>query len=382
MQEMLVLIDLLYESVLDVGKWSVFLEKATLHFDAHGAQIGHNDLVNSRLSFSMVHGYDWSPEHMRRYESLMSEDPRLKYFSSNPFKPIHCRMALTDAELHASRVYKEVLSIGAVEYSLGVNLVESDRALSYFLVLRDATQPRFTEVECEKMSVLIPHLARALRLERALDTLDFERQVVFSAIDSVALGVVIIDADGRIQFANKLAKDIDRRRDGISLSGGQLRFNGAENVNIFRHVRRSIQTSAKGSDGGSQVFKVERTSGAEAYPVIVSSLVTHRNRLSWKGPGDKLAVVFLRDPDHAPETRAELLQRLYGLTNSEARLTDLIALGKTLKQGAMDLGITEASARQYIKRVFKKTGVHGQPDLVRKVMNLPPELSRAEEKPS
>jgi DNA-binding CsgD family transcriptional regulator len=374
MHDILRLIDTLYECALDVERWPVFLEAATDFFGARGAQIGHTDLLNSRLSFSLVYGYDWSPDHLRKYESLMSEDPRLRHFSANPFRPVHCRMALTDQELHRSRVYREVLSVGNVEYSLGVNLVESDRALSYFLVLRDITQPRFSDVECEKLAILIPHLARTLRLEQALDAYDFERQVAFSALDSMALGVVVVDTHGRIHLANKLARDIDRRGDGISLVGGQLRFDGPENADLIGRVCDAVRELAAERSARSHVFRVARKSGAEPYPIVVSSLAAHEGRLSLKGPLDNLAVVSLRDPDHRHETRAELLQRLYGLTNSEARLTDLIASGKTLKQGAIDLGLTEASARQYIKQVFKKTGSHGQPDLVRKVMSLPPEI--------
>lgn len=88
MRTVLPLIDAIYEAVLDTDKWSAVLEMATDYFAAHGAQIGNSDLANSRLSFSLVHGYDWSAEHMLRYESLMSEDPRLKRFSANPFKAV------------------------------------------------------------------------------------------------------------------------------------------------------------------------------------------------------------------------------------------------------------------------------------------------------
>src|SRR5262245_24334899 len=134
-RQLLAVVDRLYDAVADLEKWPAFLESATTLFAAHGAQVGHNDLGNNRLSFSIVHGYDWSPAHMQRYESLMSEDPRIPYFASNPFKPVHCRMSLTDEQLHASRVYREVLSVGGVEYSLGVNLIEDGRALTYFLVM-------------------------------------------------------------------------------------------------------------------------------------------------------------------------------------------------------------------------------------------------------
>lgn len=50
-------------------------------------------------------------------------------------------------------------------------------------------------------------------------------------------------------------------------------------------------------------------------------------------------------------------------------------MGMPLKKGADAPGITEATARQYLTRVFAKTGVHAQPDLVRKVMSLPPSIS-------
>jgi hypothetical protein len=112
---LLATIDRLYDAVADLEKWPAFLASATMLFSARGAQVGHTDLANSRLSFSIVHGYDWSPGHLLRYEELMSEDPRLPYFSANPFKPVHCRMSLSDEQLHASRVYQEVLSVGGVE---------------------------------------------------------------------------------------------------------------------------------------------------------------------------------------------------------------------------------------------------------------------------
>jgi DNA-binding CsgD family transcriptional regulator/glutaredoxin-related protein len=375
MQALLRLIDAIYESALDPDRWPDLLEQATCHFSARGAQIGNTDLVNSRLSFSLVHGYDWSADHMRRYESLMSEDPRLPYFTSNPFKAVHCRMGLTDEALRASRVYREVLAVGGVEYSLGVNLVESERALSYFLLLRDASMPPFDQADCEQLEVLIPHLARALRLQREMDTVAFEKQVGFSALDSMALGVLVVDQDGRLQFANSLAHRMLARADGLRVEDGVLRGQTEDGSDLGRHVRAAIASPPGPAGARHGALRLKRARSAEPYLAVVSPLKAAPGRFSAQFPGEGLAALFVRDADHAVETRVELLQRLYGLTGSEARLTDLIALGKPLKKVASALGVTEGSARQYIKQVFRKTGVHGQPDLVRKVMNLPPSLS-------
>jgi len=375
MGDVLDLIDAIYESVLDVGKWSTVLEKAARHFEARGAQIGNTDLVNSRLSFSLLHGYDWSVEHMLRYESLMSEDPRLRHFSANPFKPVHCRMSVTDEELHQSRIYKEVLSVGGVEYSLGVNFTDHDRALSYFLVLRDATMPRFTQQDCARMEVLIPHLARALRLQRELDTLTLEHQAGFSALDSMAVGVVITDEDGRVSFTNAMAEQVLDRSDGLSVDHGLLQGVDEDGIDLVDHIRSAHAAPHADPRVANRALRLKRSGGASPYLVVLSSVATASSRPSWRASGERSVVLFVRDPDHAQETRVELLRRLYGLTGSEARLTDLIGSGMPLKTGARALGLTEATARQYLKQVFRKTGVSGQPALVRKIMNLPPSIS-------
>jgi DNA-binding CsgD family transcriptional regulator len=373
MEQILGLIDDIYESVLDVDKWSTVLERATIYFAARGAQIGNTDLHNAKLSFSLLHGYDWSIEHMLRYESLMSEDPRLPHFSANPFRPIHCRMALTDEELRSSRVYKEVLSVGGVEYSLGANFTEDDRALSFFLVLRDATMPPFTQEDCDKMAVLIPHLARALRLQRELDTLTLDNQAGFGALDSMAVGVMIIDDGGRVRFANAMAEGILARADGLHVVDGRLHGVDEGGTHLARHIDGVHGTANADARRAHRPLKVRRTGATSPYLVVLSALPASA-RESWRAGGDRSVVLFIRDPDHTQETRVELLQRLYGLTGSEARLTDVIAKGIPLKKAAHSLDLTEATARQYIKQVFRKTGVSGQPALVHKVMNLPPNI--------
>ena len=375
MRSVLNLIDGIYESALDADKWPDLLAQATRYFKARGAQIGNTDLVNSRLSFSLVHGYDWSIEHFQRYERLMNEDPRLRYFSANPFKPVHCRMELTDEEIRSTRVYKEVLSVGGVEYSLGVNFVEDGRALSYFLILRDASMPPFSQEDCDKLAVLIPHLARALRLQRELDTMSFERKVGFSTLDSMALGVVIADAEGRVRFRNALAGQWLDRADGLKVEGDRLRGTTDSGRDVVDELHAAIEARPAALGRPTRALRLRRTSGGEPYMVVISPIKAEDRQLSGNARADRLAVLFIRDPDHVQETKVELLQRLYGLTHSEARLSDLVSLGRPLKKAADLLGLTEATARQYIKQAFKKTGVHGQPELVRKVMSLPPGIS-------
>jgi DNA-binding CsgD family transcriptional regulator/PAS domain-containing protein len=377
--QLLAVVDRLYDAVADLDKWPVFLESAASLFGARGAQVGHFDLVNSRLSFSIVHGYDWSAAHMQRYESLMSEDPRLPYFNANPFKPVHCRMSLTDEQLHASRVYKEVLSVGGVEYSLGVNLVEDNRSLTYFLVLRDRTQPPFGDEDCDLMGELIPHLNRALKLQRDLGLIEFGRSAAFDTLDSMALGIVIIDADARVKFCNEAAREITDANDGLRIVGQRLVVDGAEEDGVRARAQRLIRSALSGTPQPGDTFQVKRPSGGEAYSVLVSTLWGNQLRFGWSVLNEPLAIVYARDPERPEETRAEALQRLYGLTPSQARLAEFLATGSALADAAARMNITLASAREYLKLIFQKTGTTRQAQLVRKIMMIPPmPKSRAE----
>ncbi len=371
-RQLLAAVDRLYEAATDIDKWPAFLESATQLFAARGAQVGHTDLVNSRLSFSVVHGYDWSATHMQRYESLMSEDPRLPHFSANPFKPVHCRMALSDDQLHASRVYQEVLSVGGVEYSLGVNLVEDSRTLTYFLVLRDRARPPFTDHDCEMMAVLIPHLNRALKLQRDLGLIEFGRNVAFDTLDSMALGIIIIDADARLKLCNQAAREILDAADGMRVVGERLVVDGHNRDGMRARAQGVIRAASSGSPTSGEAFQIMRPSGGEPYQVLISALARSQPRFASSLLSEPLAIVYVRDPDRPEETRAEILARLYGLPPRQARLAELLASGCSLREAARLLEITLVSARQYLKLILQKTGTHRQAELVRKILLIPP----------
>jgi DNA-binding CsgD family transcriptional regulator len=119
-----------------------------------------------------------------------------------------------------------------------------------------------------------------------------------------------------------------------------------------------------------------RTSASPPFDVadceMVSELVPHlargfaiRRALNRKEP---VPALFL--PPSAPrraESKERILERLFDLSPRQARLAALLMTGRRIKEIAPMLEITEGSARQYLKRVFKKTGTRRQADLVRVV---------------
>ena len=69
----------------------------------------------------------------------------------------------------------------------------------------------------------------------------------------------------------------------------------------------------------------------------------------------------------APPTLERLMES-FALTRSEARLTQSLVMGNALDSAAAAIGVTESSARTYLKRIFAKTDCSRQAELVSKVL--------------
>jgi DNA-binding CsgD family transcriptional regulator len=65
------------------------------------------------------------------------------------------------------------------------------------------------------------------------------------------------------------------------------------------------------------------------------------------------------------KTDQQTLESAFGLTPAEAKLATLLYNGANVRQAAEQLGITEGSARQYIRRIFGKTQTNRQVDMIR-----------------
>ncbi|MEP2640449.1 MULTISPECIES: hypothetical protein [Rhodobacterales] len=370
-RQLLTTIDALYDAVCNPENWETFLAASSHLFEAQGAQIGHHDLANHQLSFSRLHGYAWDQDHYRRYDELMPEDPRLAHFSSNPFVPIHCRMSVSDETLHASRIYQEVLAPGGVEYSLGVNLREEDQSLSYFLALRNRHQNRFGETECALLQELIPHLNRALWLKRDLATIDFERNIAADTLDVMAIGIIVVDRSSAIRFANHTAREILHDRDGIFREHDKIHVSSDPGNSLKSCIARVLHKAQIGAACGGEAIALNRPSDGEKLAVFVSSVLVDNQQPGWAQVAEPLALLVLRDPRRPVETENEVLCRVFGLTPTQSRLAGFMVQGLTVREAAGEAGITEASARQYLKIVFQKMNVTRQSEMMMKMLELP-----------
>jgi DNA-binding CsgD family transcriptional regulator len=102
---------------------------------------------------------------------------------------------------------------------------------------------------------------------------------------------------------------------------------------------------------------------------LMSRLVPHVERaFTINGALEtKLSTARRQAQSHVRSADQRLLEQRFELSPAQAQLAALLYDGASVKQAAVKLGITEGSARQYLKKVFEKTGVKRQLDLIRAI---------------
>ncbi|HZP78506.1 MAG TPA: helix-turn-helix transcriptional regulator [Pseudolabrys sp.] len=239
------LIDKLYAAALNGAAWADFLSPAADAVGADHAFVCQLDFHRRSLSYIGLAQNNRTAVPVRRYGTLLDDDPRRTIFDARPNEAAHCRMGLSQARLHGSRTYRNYLQPLNIEYTM-VTCLPVREGFSHDLgFTRTRAGTAFRSDDCDLVNALVPHLRRAFEISRALE---------------------------------------------------------------------------------------QRAAPIQPQPAAC-------------------------DPFK--------LESYFALTPTQARLATLLFNGNSVKDAACELHITEGSARQYLKKVFEKTGAKRQLDLIR-----------------
>jgi DNA-binding CsgD family transcriptional regulator len=164
--------------------------------------------------------------------------------------------------------------------------------------------------------------------------------------DAARDGVVIVDGDFRIVFANAAARALLAQ--GDALRRGHDGITAATPADTIA-LRRLIA-------GAGGHCALTRSAGR---PPLAALAVPLRSEAAGNA-----TILFLTDPDRDRRQRADALQRQFGLTRAESTFLAEIVKGDGLRAAAGRLGVSLATARTHLRHVFDKTGARRQAELV------------------
>jgi DNA-binding CsgD family transcriptional regulator len=229
-------------------------------------------------------------------------------------------------------------------------------------VMRPRDAAAFGQGDVERCRLMLPHLQHAVRMYRRMAALEIERDVAFHALDQLPWGVMFVDKHRKRLTTNRHAQELLIAGDGLTARDNTLRAELAdETARLERLLSDALDRSGRG--GASGTLSITRPSGAPPLNVVVVPLHIKTERFAEQGP---IAAIFVTDPDMPLHSgNQQQLRDLYSLTAGEARFAAWLLQGKSVEEAAAAMGITINTARAYLKRIYQKTGVRRQPELMR-----------------
>jgi len=189
-----------------------------------------------------------------------------------------------------------------------------------------------------------------------------------ATLNRLPTAVVVVDRQARALFMNRAGAALLAGNDGLTLgpTGICRASRQAETADLHSLIKAAV---AEGDSGGVRAVSLSREKADRSLSVVVAPLPAPE--------GETAAVLLINDPDHQTLPSAETVVRLFELTDAEARLALSLTEGHRIEEAAEMLGITVSSARTYLKRIFAKTGITRQAELIRLVLAAPTLLDDA-----
>ena len=99
-------------------------------------------------------------------------------------------------------------------------------------------------------------------------------------------------------------------------------------------------------------------------PCVTHVLPLRSGEARWGFEQGAIAAVFIARAETAPQMPAAALALMNDVTPAEARVLELILEGRKLREIAEKLGVSIATVRTHLGRLFHKTGTSRQAELV------------------
>lgn len=371
------IVGLIYDAAIDATRWRDVLEMLARHFAGFAVDFIHFDTEDRRFAMHVRYGLDDVAEDLvARFQALVPEDPRFielnrRYLHRPRAGAWHCRMLVTDDMLRGSRIYREVLRPAGIEYVMASHVCQ-EGVLTSVSVMRGPDDRVFTEREASEMSRLVPHLQRAVAIQRRLVELDFGARMSLEALDKVPIGLVVVDSTLNALAANAPARRLLDAQDGLIVRERRLIVEDRRvHAELLAAARAVIEDAREGKERVDRFFSIRRARADRHLSIRLGTLWGNHLKFGLPPLAEPLAVLFISDPAEPPRPSTEAIRAFFGLTEAEAQLAAALAAGRTLKAAAADLGRAMETCRSQLKGAFQKTGTVRQADLIRLILSSP-----------
>ncbi len=363
---------LLQEVALDPARWSSASALIDEVLGVHGSSMVFADgdtEEDIRIYFAWTYFRGQRHRELERlyfetYYPLDERRPRLRHAPDSQL--FHITDLYTEEELKSSAAYNGMRTRAHAGNAIDVRLDGPNRSRIIWEVNDPVDGDGWSSAQLDSIRCLLPHIRQTVRVQQTLAGAGALGATLTDLLGINGIGIIQLDARGRIVAANDRAQDALRTGNGLFDKDGLLFARTPKDDDELQALlARALPPFGVTSAGGSTT--VRRTGG-------LSPLVLHVNPVGRRemdiGVWPVAALALIVDPAHGTSVDPDLAMAALGLTHMESRVAVLLAQGMSVGAIAAALDRKESTIRTHVKHMFQKHGINRQAELVRLVLSL------------
>jgi DNA-binding CsgD family transcriptional regulator len=267
-----------------------------------------------------------------------------------------------ERELVRSYMYNEFLRPKTNVHHLTGSVLQLDGG---YLAIVGTHRPRdaqdFSSREARQLGQVLPHLRRALEVRQKLQTAEQATRSVYSVLDRLSLGVIMLGAAGQLLHVNAAADHILRSADGLVRTPAGLRACAKEDDRRLQALIAGLRHGSGDTRSAGGHLRLRRPSGRQPYAVM---LAPGSSSAIDAGSASPAILVFVSDPGAKISSDLAILGELFGFPPAEGRLVLALLSGLLPPEFARKTGISYNTVRTLLGRAMARTGSRSQLELV------------------
>lgn len=356
-------VDALYRSLAVPGGLTDAVGSLRRLFGATSATYIHLGPQNQFIDFAHQ-GHDPSMERLfvDRYAEL---DPTRPYvLNGKPGQWVQDDRLLDPETTTQPEYVNDFARPAGIRWFRGGKVFEDRSGAAFFSVQRPFDAPRFEAASITLLDHVRPHLQRVARLRAELAGSISIMSAATAAMDHLSIAVCLTDKHRKILYANSAAEAVIATSSTLRIQHGRLNSSKPEVTDM---LQRSTAAATR-HPRCATAFSPNPHSPVAQRVLVRAIPLSAELPLARFGHGD-LVLFFFSSGPAVPGLHA--LQQLFGLTPAEAELIQLLAQGKSAQACAAERGVSLATVRTQLARIFAKTGTSSQAQLMLLVMAAP-----------
>jgi DNA-binding CsgD family transcriptional regulator/PAS domain-containing protein len=364
------LIGSIYDCALDPSRWEQALTAIKDALETRTAVISLSDLPNDRLLIYRTAGMEpyWLQEQAKHLPEMHGTLSRAlaewTSFDEPHVISRHVPRAMVDASPYVQQCLKPQGISDIVQYIL---MHTPSRLAGFGLGMSDKRGVA-SDGDLECCGLLLPHIRRAVVISDVLEIATIERSRMAEALNALRCAVVLADARGTILYANGAAEGMLRDGGAVRSIAGRLQTTPGAAAG---ELRSAIAQAARDETGIGKAGLAIRLTEPDVPPLFAHVLPLTGSDLRTRLQPAAVAAIFIGAPPDAQDS-AKMTATVYGLTAAETRVLASLLAGATLAEAAVTLGVAPSTAKAHLDKIFAKTGVSRQADLMRLGARLVP----------